>query len=88
MTCKRDKDIRKVSQALDKYNIHWKRNFGCIPTQHQAFSDMNIPQGTFPSAEWVGDNGLHIGCHFYLSDEDLERMCNALREGLLQCTPL
>ena len=41
--------------------------------------------GDFPEAEWVGMNGVHIGCHQYLSDEDIGRICIAMREGLTLC---
>ena len=38
--------------------------------------------GDFPNAEWVGNNGIHIGCHQYLTDEDIERICFAIEESL------
>jgi len=82
ITCKKEGDIEFVKQTLDKYNIHHKRNFGCIPTQHAAFADMGYTLGDFPEAEWVGNNGVHIGCHQYLSEDDLQRICKALRESL------
>ena len=85
VTCKKEGDIEKIKHALDAYDIHHKRNFGCIPTQHKAFEDMGYKLGDFPESEWVGDNGIHIGCHQYLSDEDLDSICLALREGLESC---
>jgi dTDP-4-amino-4,6-dideoxygalactose transaminase len=85
VTCKREGDVEIVKETLDKYNIHHKRNFGCIPTQHAAFNDMGHSLGDFPESEWVGDNGVHIGCHQYLSDDDLNRICTALREALNKC---
>jgi len=85
ITCKTEKNIDKVKEVLDKYNIHWKRNFGCIPTQHRAFQDMGHNLGDFPEAEWVGDNGIHIGCHQYLSEEDIIRIEVALKESLEAC---
>tara|TARA_R110002020_G_scaffold46539_24_gene132433 strand:- start:8059 stop:9195 length:1137 start_codon:yes stop_codon:yes gene_type:complete len=86
ITCKKEGDIEKVKNALDKYDIHHKRNFGCIPTQHASFSDMGYKLGDFPESEWVGNNGIHIGCHQYLSPQDLDRICLALTEGLEECT--
>ena len=77
ITCKREGDIKKVVSMFDKYNIHWKRNFGCIPTQHRAFADMRYKLGDFPESEWVGDNGIHIGCHQYLTEENLDRIAMA-----------
>lgn len=85
ITCKKEGDIEIVKQTFDKYNIHHKRNFGCIPTQHGAFEDMGHSLGDFPEAEWVGMNGVHIGCHQYLSDQDIERICTAMREALTLC---
>ena len=80
LTCKREGDIDKVKKILDKYEIHWKRNFGCIPTQHRAFADMGYELGDFPESEWVGDNGVHIGCHQYLSKEDKDIIKKAIEE--------
>ena len=85
ITCKREGDIKKVVSMFDKYNIHWKRNFGCIPTQHRAFADMGYKLGDFPESEWVGDNGIHIGCHQYLTEENLDRIAMACKEGLEAC---
>lgn len=82
ITCKIRGHIEKVKSVFDKYNIHHKRNFGCIPTQHRAFADMGYKLGDFPNAEWVGDNGIHIGCHQYLTEENLDRICTAIKESL------
>jgi dTDP-4-amino-4,6-dideoxygalactose transaminase len=82
VTCKEQGRIEKVKATFDKYRIHHKRNFGCIPTQHSAFADMGYKLGSFPEAEWVGNNGVHIGCHQYLTEENLDRICTAIREGL------
>lgn len=85
ITCKHEGNIEIIKETFDKYNIHHKRNFGCIPTQHGAFADMGHYLGQFPEAEWVGMNGVHIGCHQYLSDEDIDRICIAMQEGLNLC---
>ena len=85
ITCKKEGDIECVKLALDKYNIHWKRNFGCIPTQHKAFADLGYKLGDFPASEWVGNNGIHIGCHQYIGEEGLVRIKTALQEGLRNC---
>ena len=82
ITCKDAGRIDRVKAAFNKYNIHHKRNFGSIPTQHGAFADMGYNLGDFPNSEWIGDNGLHIGCHQYLTEENLDRICIAIKEGL------
>ena len=85
ITCKKSNIVNLMKNTLDKYNIHHKRNFGCIPTQHKSFADMGYKLGDFPQSEWVGDNGVHIGCHQYLTDNDLDRISTALKEGLSLC---
>lgn len=85
ITCKEPGKIDLVKQVFDKYNIHHKRNFGCIPTQHGAFEDMGYSLGDFPESEWVGDNGIHIGCHQHLSEDDIQRIELAIAESLKAC---
>jgi dTDP-4-amino-4,6-dideoxygalactose transaminase len=82
ITCKYPGKIDQVKKVFDKYNIHHKRNFGSIPTQHRAFADMGYKLGDFPNAEWIGDNGIHIGCHQYLTEENVDRICTAIQEAL------
>lgn len=67
------------SWLTDK-SVHWKRNFGSIPTQHGAFADLGYALGEFPEAEYVGDNGLHFGIHQHLSASDIEYLCETLRD--------
>ena len=62
---------------LTAKSVHWKRNFGCIPTQHASFADCRFPfggpvPGRFPKAEYVGDNGVHFGVHQHLSADDVD----------------
>lgn len=64
-------DAKKLSEFLENNSIKCKRNFGCIPTQHFAFSWMNHKLGDFPNSEYIGNNGVHFGIHQYLSEEDI-----------------
>lgn len=68
--------ISAVQAALDKADIEWKRNFGAMQ-EHGVFSYLkNIPK--CENASYVGNNGLHVGCHAYLSLADLERITHAI----------
>lgn len=69
-----------LKNHLTNTGIHWKRNFGCTPTQHGAFSYLGHKLGEFPEAEYVGDNGIHIGVHQHLSDQDVTYVCETLVE--------
>lgn len=78
-----------LTKILDKANIHWKRNFGCIPTQHKAFEYLrnSIPIffheiGDFPEAEHVGNYGIHIGVHQYLTQDDKNHIITTLSGAL------
>ena len=77
---KHDAPLSELTDILDKYDIHWKRNFGCIPTQHRAYQWMGHKLGAFPKAEYIGDHGIHVGVHRYLSEKDTDRMVEAFKE--------
>jgi len=80
ITLKDNKQVSNLTTILDKYNIEWKRNFGCIPTQHIAYEFMNHKLGEFPNAEYVGNHGVHIGTHAYMTEEDIATIKKALSE--------
>lgn len=73
-------DGRKLSAHLESRGIQCKTLFGSLPTQHAAFSFMGHSKGEFPIAEYVGDNGVHFGCHQFLSEEDLVFASEVLHE--------
>jgi dTDP-4-amino-4,6-dideoxygalactose transaminase len=68
-----------LKQQLEIANIHWKRNFGCMATQHDALKYLGHRVGDFPNAEHIGNYGLHLGVHQFLSDDDLDRMVYTLQ---------
>lgn len=74
--------IRRLTDTLDTENIAWKKNFGSMPTRHRAFNYLCYGLGDFPNAEYIGDNGIHIGVHKYLTEEDLGRITKVLTHFL------
>ena len=80
ITLKDGRDVTPLTHVLEEAGIQWKRNFGCIPTQHSAYEFMNYTLGDFPDSEYVGDHGIHIGTHQYLSDEDIAYIIKVLRD--------
>lgn len=82
LTFKESGKLIKFGTFLEEKKIHWKRNFGCIPTQHGSFSYMNYKIGDFPNSEYIGTNGLHIGCHQFLDNLQIEYIINILKTGL------
>lgn len=65
---------------LEERGIECKTLFGSLPTQHNAFKFLGYKLGDFPVAEYVGENGLHFGCHQYLTGDDLIYIGETLRE--------
>ena len=65
-------------KLIDEYKIHRKRNFGSIPTQHKAFEYIGHKLGDFPEAEYVGNYGIHIGCHQYLEQYHLDKIVSCI----------
>jgi len=61
----------KLTQELESEGIENRPLFGYIPHQ-PAFEHLRKKyEGKLPNAEYIGKNGFYIGCHQYLSDEDL-----------------
>ena len=85
ITLKDSAKLKILTSHLDKCQIHWKRNFGCIPTQHKAFEYLGHKLGDFPEAEHVGDAGIHIGVHQHLTEDDIEYISTSLSEALDKC---
>lgn len=85
LTLRDPKDnAEKLYNYLEKNGIMCKRNFGSMPTQHQAFKFMGHKPGEFPVAEYIGDNGLHFAIHQFLSQDDLDYCSDKLHEFFSQ----
>lgn len=80
-------DCVGLTQALDVAEIDWKRNFGSMATQHQCFAYLGHKLGEFPKAEYIGNNGIHIGVHQFLSKDDLRRIVETVITYINSKTP-
>ncbi len=81
-------DAAEMKRYLEAEGISCKRNFGSMPTQHTAFSHLGYKIGDFPEAEYVGDNGIHLGCHQYLTEDDLDYISEKLHNYFHQKSKL
>src|SRR3990167_3241822 len=63
--------IKPLYEYLELRGIQCKTLWGAL-SNHGAFSWMNIPRGTFPIAEAIGQRGLHFSCGQFLSNEDID----------------
>lgn len=69
---------------LEKKGIDTRNLFLSMPTQCSGFKYLEHKIGTFPNAEFIGDNGLHIGVHQDLGKEELDYTINTLRDFLIK----
>ncbi len=70
-------------KELEKKGVETRPIFGCIPTQQPAYSHLKAKyEGKLPNADYVGANGFYIGCHQYLSDEDIDYIAGCFGEIL------
>jgi dTDP-4-amino-4,6-dideoxygalactose transaminase len=58
--------------------------FGCIATQQPVYIKYykKLYKDRLPNAEYIGNNGFYIGCHQYLSEEDLGYIYKSFKEIL------
>lgn len=73
-------DYWKLYRHLEKKGMQVKTLFASLPTQHKCFDFLGYRPGDFPEAEYVGQNGLHVGCHQYLKRADLDCFLEILHD--------
>jgi len=62
----------ELRKELEKEGIETRPLFGCIPTQQPAYGYLKPKyKNKLPNAEYIGANGFYIGCHQYLTKNDL-----------------
>ncbi|MFM7200292.1 MAG: DegT/DnrJ/EryC1/StrS family aminotransferase [Myxococcota bacterium] len=77
-------DFWDFYRHLESQGIQTKLNFGSLPTQHKVFSHLGYKLGDFPEAEYVGQKGLHVGCHQYLEQEHLDYLIEVVHQYVRQ----
>jgi len=74
---------KKLRAELEKRGIETRPLFGCIPTQQPAYSYLREEyKGKLPNAEYVGLNAMYIGCHQFLTREQLDHVIKSFEEIL------
>lgn len=74
--------LDEFKSYLTNCSIHWKRNFGSM-ADHKTFDYLN-EKSKYPVATYIGDNGIHVGCHYYLSNDDLNYLANSIKQFLVR----
>ena len=71
-------DRETVTNLLEREGVETRPMFGCLPTQQPVFSHLaDAYRGRLPNAEFIGRNAFYIGCHQYLTEEDLAHIVAA-----------
>lgn len=78
--------FNKFVGMLNNAGIHWKRNFGRT-VDHGAFktykSSYDNPIGNrLPNSQHIGHYGIHVACHQFLTQEDLDYMVEVFKNSL------
>ncbi|MCD4830500.1 MAG: DegT/DnrJ/EryC1/StrS family aminotransferase [Anaerohalosphaeraceae bacterium] len=72
----------QLTNYLDKNGIDTRDLFVSMPTQCPGFNFLGHTLGEFPIAEYIGNNGLHIGVHQDLSDEHIDYFIDTVEKFL------
>ena len=56
---------------MEKKGIDARTLFSSIPTQCGGYEFLGYRPGDFPNAEYIGKNGIHIGVHQDVKEEDI-----------------
>jgi dTDP-4-amino-4,6-dideoxygalactose transaminase len=67
---------------MEKKGIDTRSLFLSMPTQCPGFRFLNYKLGDFPNAEYIGNNGLHIGVYQDIGEEEIEYIMNTVKEFL------
>ena len=70
----------KIRAQLEAQGIETRPLFGSIPTQQPAYSAYQREyESRLPNADHLGRNGFYVGCHQFLTEEQLDYMASTLR---------
>lgn len=72
----------QLSDYLEKNGIDTRTLFSSIPTQCPGFSFLGHKIGDFPNAEYIGENGIHIGVHQDLGKKECDYVIGIIEEFL------
>jgi len=65
---------------LEKKGIDTRSLFSSMPTQCDGFRFLGYKSGDFPNAEYIGDNGFHIGIHQEIDKRHLDYFIETVKD--------
>ena len=80
-TCAQDRE--ELCRKLEALGVENRPLFSCLPTQQPAFAHLREQYvDRLPNAEHLGRTAFYIGCHQFLTDEDLDHVAKAFHAVL------
>lgn len=73
----------KFVYFLEQQGIDSRSLFSSMPTQCPGFEYLGYKLGQFPDAEYIGENGLHLGIHQDMGRGQLDYILNVTRDFLM-----
>lgn len=67
---------------LEKRGIDTRDLFSSMPTQCPGFAFLKYKLGDFPEAEYIGNDGIHIGVHQDIGEEEIEYVMDTIKKFL------
>jgi dTDP-4-amino-4,6-dideoxygalactose transaminase len=78
-----DIDRNKFLNRLTKSGVENRPLFACVPAQQPAYAHLKERWADrLPNAEWLGSRGFHVGCHQYLTKDELDQMIERIKSCL------
>lgn len=73
----------RLRRELESRGVETRPLFGCIPLHQPAYASLRSTyEGRLPNAEFLGLHGFYVGCHQYLSKEDIEYVIDTFHEAV------
>jgi dTDP-4-amino-4,6-dideoxygalactose transaminase len=73
----------QLVNGLEKKGIDTRTLFSSMPTQCPGFNFLGYKEGDFPNAEYIGNNGIHIGVHQDIDRKGCDYIIDTVEEFLL-----
>jgi len=72
----------EIVSYLEKNGVETRTLFSSMPTQCVGFKYLGYKKGDFPNAEYIGNNGFHIGVHQDLEKKHLDYFLDRIAKFL------
>ena len=74
----------ELYEYIEEKGIDARQLFSSMPTQCKGFEFLGHKLGEFPNAEFIGNNGLHIGVHQDIAKEHIDYFIETIKEFIAE----